>query len=263
MTALHHVYVTAHGEWTNSAWVGEYAQIGIRLGVENEGSSPAKGSVFTPYSGHGDVVSASGTTTGAHGTLSNTWTARLGASGSEENADGAWQTDLAEDVWAFLNSAKFYQSDGFRWTHVRIAPILADGKYGMPASVYTFSAALVGGRSGSFLPPEVALACSFRAAVIGRKGRGRFYFPAISTQYVDTSGMADSTMRTALLGFITTLVTNLENAPGTEVFSPLLMVTSAGASTAVRPAEARIGNHYDVQRRRQAQIAETYAVATL
>jgi hypothetical protein len=75
--------------------------------------------------------------------------------------------------------------------------------------------------------------------------------------------MADSTMRTALLGYITTLVTNLENSPGTEVMTPLLMVTSAGAATAVRPQEARIGNHYDVQRRRQAQIKETYAVASL
>lgn len=263
MPALHHVYVTAHGEWTNTTWSGEFAQIGMRLAIENEGELPPKGGFFVPFSGHGDVGSTSGSTSGTHGTLAQAWTARLGAAGSSENADGAWQTDLAEDVWTFLNAAKFYQSDGFRWTHVRIAPLLADGKYGAPASVYTFTAPLVGSRSGSFLPPEVALACSFRANVIGRKGRGRFYFPAISTQYCDANGLADSTMRTALLGYVQTLVTNLENAPGTEVMTPLLMVTSAGSANAVRPSESRIGSHWDVQRRRQAQVKETYTIGAL
>jgi hypothetical protein len=70
-------------------------------------------------------------------------------------------------------------------------------------------------------------------------------------------------MRTALLAQTVTLVTDLENAPGAENFSPLLMVTSAGAATAVRPSEARIGDHWDVQRRRQAQIKENYATSAL
>jgi hypothetical protein len=47
------------------------------------------------------------------------------------------------------------------------------------------------------------------------------------------------------------------------VFSPLVIVTSAGNATAVRPSQVRVGNHIDVQRRRQAQVKETYAAAAL
>jgi hypothetical protein len=58
-------------------------------------------------------------------------------------------------------------------------------------------------------------------------------------------------------------VTNLEDAPGTEEYGPLVMVTSSGSSTGVRPAEIRVGNHWDAQRRRQHQVPEVYTIQAL
>lgn len=264
MTALQHVYVTAHGLFTDSAWSGETAQIGVRLAIAAEGAEPAKGSIFTIDATNGDVVADSGTQAGTHGTLTRTWTARLGDTGSLENADAAWQIDLAEDFWTFLTAIKNDIAAGFRFTHVKIAPILADGKYGAPAAMYQFTTAVVGNAGAEYpLPPEVAVAVSFRAPVLGRRGRGRFYIPGLRIGAVDASGSVSAGVRTALSNAAATLVTNLENAPGTEIMTPVLMVTSAGSASAVRPSMIRVGSHFDVQRRRQHQVPETYTQVTL
>ena len=264
MAKLHHVYVTAHGEYTTSAWVGEYAQIGIRLAVEPEASLPSKGSIFTPFANHGDVALDSGTQAGTNGTLTKTWTARIGDTGSLENADGAWQADLGDDMWTFLNSVKALQSNVFRWTHVKVSPILATGKYGAPAATYQFTSPLVGAVTGNATPPELAVAVSLRAGILGRRGRGRMYIPALAVTTISgTDGTLVSANATTLATALKTLVTNFEDAPGTEVMTPLVMVTSAGSAEGVRPSQVRVGNHFDVQRRRQAQIKETYTTQAL
>ena len=166
MPALHHVYLTCHGEYTVGAWTGEKAQIGLRIGVEQEAALPAKGGLFTPYGGHGDIVADSGSQSGTNGTLAKSWSARIGTVGSRENADGPWQVDLAEDAYAFLNTIKGYQNNGFRWTGVKVAPILSTGKYGAPGAVYTFTTPIAGTTVTSCTPPELAVAASLRAAVL-------------------------------------------------------------------------------------------------
>ena len=184
--------------------------------------------------------------------------------GSTDNADAAWQADLGDDFWTFLNSVKQYEVSSFRCSHVKIAPILTDGKYGGPAAVYQFTSPLVGSSAGG-LPPENAIACTFRAPIVGRRGRGRFYLPAFSSvsTVLDTDGTVKSSYRTTLAGYLTTLIGNLENGPGTPVYEPMLAVLSAGSSTAVRPAQVRVGSHWDVQRRRQHQVVEEYTSVDL
>jgi hypothetical protein len=174
------------------------------------------------------------------------------------------QADLADDFWTFLNASKALVGIYFRWTHVKIAPILADGSYGAPSAVYTFTTPLVGTGTGVMMPPEVAIACSFRAAIIGRRGRGRFYMPALSvTNCSDNTGVVKSTTRTNLVGYLSTLVANLEDKPGVEDWGPIVSVMSAGSATAVRPSQVRVGSHFDAQRRRQHQVPEDYTSAAL
>lgn len=263
MAELQHVYVTAHGEHTSGHWVGEKAQIGVRLAITPVTAEPAKGTTFT-LALNGDVDVDSGTYAGTNGTLNRTWTARLGILGSSDNADAAWQADLADDMWTFLNSVKAYMFVNFKWTHVKIAPILADGSYGAPAAIYQFTTPLAGTATG-MLPPEVACAITFRAPVVGRRGRGRFYLPALSNSgtMADNYGILPSAAATALVSAAGTLVTNLENSPGTPDYEATFAVMSAGSSTAVRPSQVRVGNHLDAQRRRQHQVAEGYTSADL
>jgi len=263
MANLHHIYVTAHGEYTTAAWLGEKGQIGIRLPITHGASEPAKGSVFTPVE-NGSVDIDSGTQAGTNGTLTRTWTARLGPIGNPDNADAAMQADLGDDFWTFLNTIKAYHSNYWRWTHVKIAPILADGSYGAPSAVYTFTSPLTGTGATPSSPPEVALAVSLRAGIIGRRGRGRMYLPALSsTATLSGDGTVQSACATALVSATQTLVTNLENMPGTEEYGPMVAVMSAGSATAVRPSQVRVGNHFDAQRRRQHQVVESYTSGNL
>lgn len=265
MGKLQHIYVTAHGEFTSAPWLGEFGQIGLRMTVEPALEEPARGSVYTPYADHGDITLKNESSVGTHGTLLQSWEARLGPVGSLDNADAAFQKDLAEDFWTFLDTIRQWQHAQWRWTHIKIAGVQSDGKSATGSSVYNFSAPVVGVQTGAFaLPPEVALAVSLRAGILGRRGRGRMYIPALATPMVDmttgvTSGTNGPTMATALK----TLVTNLEDAPGIENYGPVVCVMSAGSLTAVRPTEARVGTHLDVQRRRQAQTKEGYYASAL
>lgn len=263
MTALQHVYVTAHGQFTAGAWVGEKAQIGVRLAIVNEASLPAKGTQFV-IGEHGDFAVDTGTTAGTNGILTRAWTARLGPVGSTENADAAWQVDLAEDMRTFLNAIKGYVSSSFSWTHMKIAGVDSAGAYSEYGSAtYNLTTALAGTGSGQ-LPPEVALAVTMRAPVTSRRGRGRFYIPALANNTIIASdGTVNGTPASTILTALQTLVNDLENAPGTEQMSPLVMVTSAGQSTAYRPSQLRVGNHFDAQRRRQHQVTETYTQVNL
>lgn len=265
MAAVQHVYLTAHGEWTAAEWVGEKAQIGFRMAFAEVGDAPAKGSIFTPMA-NGDVANLTGTTSGTNGTLTNTFTFRVGATGSTENFDGSWQVNAAEDFWTFLNAIKGLISTTFRWTHIKIAPVLADGKYGAPSAVYTFTSPLAGTASTSnpTLPPEVAIALSLRAPVLGRRGRGRMYIPGLTSAALQINGILTTAANSTLRSSMATLVSTVQDlGTATENHQGIVVVTSAGQSTAVRPSEVRVGSHLDVQKRRQDQVSEVYSSTAL
>ena len=260
MVALQHVYLTAHGTYTTSEWADETAQIGFRLPFGTILSMPEKGSEFTPLS-NGDVVQDSGQTAGTHGTLTRTWTARVGPIGSPENMNATEQIDMCEDFWTFLNAIKAYNHNMWKWTHFKIAGVAQDGSYVRPAAVYTLSSPITGTSSTSLIP-QAAIAMSLRAPVIGRKGRGRIYLPGVAATCL-TNQVLNSGTISALNTALGTLVTNLQNMVGWSLYSPIVSVMSAGSATAHRPSEIRIGNHMDIQRRRVAQSPETYTSVAL
>lgn len=264
MAALQHVYLTAHGEWTSATWQGEQGQIGLRVAFSTADPEPAKGSIFTPL-GNGDVDTDGGTSAGTNGTLTRTWKARVGPIGSTTNMDDANQIDMAEDFRTYLSGLLSAQDADWRWTHVKLAPILADGKYGAPAATYQFTTPLVGSASASLncAPPELSVAVSLRAPIIGRRGRGRVYIPGLSTAAIGANGTYNTGYNPGLLTGMQTLIGDLEDFPGVEDFTPIVCVMSAGSATAVRPTEVRVGNHLDVQRRRQHQVRETYTSLAL
>jgi len=262
MANLQHIYVTAHGAYTTAAWAGESAQFGLRLAICEGAAEPAKGTTFE-LGESGEVVVDSGTQAGTNGTLQRFWSARLGPIASTDNADAAMQADLGDDIWTFLNAVKAYIDADFSWTHVKIAPIAADGSYAGPSAIYQFTAPLVGTAAGSALPPEVALAVTLRAPIIGRRGRGRIYLPGLGTTVLAADGTTNPATASAVKNAMVTLVTNLQDMPGTEDYGPIVCVTSAGQATAVRPSEVRVGSHLDAQRRRQHQATETYSSAAL
>jgi len=141
---------------------------------------------------------------------------------------------------------------------------LAVGDDGPGGSVDSSLAPQPGTRSGTGSPVSMSTIVRKVTNDIGRRGRGRFYVPALSLAQIDgAGGTVVSAGAIALRDAAATLVANLENLPGTEEYSTLVAVMSAGSATAVRPSEVRVGNLWDVQKRRQDQALETYSSVAL
>lgn len=256
MGAMQHVYITAHGEFSNASWSDEKAQFGVRVVFAEAESAPLMGEIFVPQT-NGDAVSDFGTQTGTHGTLTKTWKARIGAVGSVENCNATTQIDFAEDVWTFLNSLTAYQWSGWRWTHVKIAAIDAAGATVGSGATYTFTTPLAGQRTNP-MTPQAALALTLRANIVGRKGRGRIFLPGLARDLMDANALVDSTSRTALRASFKSYIDNVQNMAGLTQHLPIVVVMSAGAAQAVRPAEIRIGDRFDTIKSRRAQVTEVY-----
>lgn len=261
MGNLHHAYVTAHGSYSTGSWLGESAQIGLRLPYSLVVGAPDAGAIWTPAVG-GTIEADFGSETGTHGTLSKTFTARIGAPGSVENLDAGAQIDMAEDVWTFLNTIRAQQYSAFRWTHVKISAVDEDGAVPVASSIYTFTAALAGTASTA-LPPQVAMALSLRANLVGRRGRGRVYIPALAASILSSDGTISATPANNLRAAFKDLVDDLQSAPGLENYIPIVSVMSADSATAVRPVEIRTGNRLDTIQSRRRQVAETYNTTAL
>lgn len=256
MAGCGHFYVTAHGEMTG-AWAGETAQVGLRILVRNIGS-PSGPIVAVPDLGDVEQVYNDFSTTNFN--VVQTFKVNLPGGPLDETL---WMEDIAEDFRTWMNAVRTYQSTLFRWTHVKIAPIeRGTGKYLAPSSILTLKSPIVGATATS-MPPEVSVACSMRAGIVGKRGRGRIYLPFPPTNAASADGKVGSAIRTSLATALHTLIKDLEDGPGLDTNKTNVVVMSAPNTTAVIPSEVRVGDHFDVQRRRQHQVTEVYTLQSL
>lgn len=256
MAGVGHLYITMHGSFTGT-WTGETAQCGLRLLVRPAGLNDGP---VVPVHDNGSVQQIYNDYSLTQWDVTQTFDMQWGGvpASTSEMCD-----DIAADVRAFWIAVQGQYSNNFRWTHLKIAPIeRGTGKYLAPSSTYTAKTPLVGSGTPP-MPPEVSTALSMRAGIVGKRGRGRIYWPAPSTGMLDGSGKVAAASRTTLANSFVTLIENLNNVPGVEPFRTQVAVMSAANVTAVLPAEVRVGDHFDVQRRRQHQVDETYTVASL
>lgn len=262
MTAMQHLYVTAHGIYYQGPYEGEAAQIGFRFAFVPTATSPVAGETFT-IPENGDAVPEFGTQAGTAGTLNKTWTARVGQAGSIENWGATEQAAMGDIVHTLLTALKAYQNNNFRWLEVKQAPIDTLGKTIGTASTYAFTTALQGVGTSS-LPAQTALAVSSRANIVGRTGRGRFYVPALSDSLLASDGSVGGTPGNTILTATKTFIDSAQGViGGLSLYRGLYMVTSGGKATGVRPVEIRVGNLMDTIRSRRAQVEESYTVQTL
>lgn len=262
MTAMQHLYLTAQGSYVTGPYVGEAAQVGFRFAFAPVASSPVMGETFEMQE-NGDAVPDFGTQAGSTGTLTKTWTARLGAPGSLENWGGVEQAAAGDLVHALVTALQPLQNVNFKWESVKQAPISTLGKTIGTASTFTFTTPVAGGSTAA-LPAQSALAISSRANIVGRSGRGRFYVPALTTQLLDSTGEVDSVKATNALTATKTFIDGMQGIiGGLSVQRSIYSITSAGKATAVRPVELRIGHLVDTIRSRRAQVEEEYATLAL
>jgi hypothetical protein len=107
------------------------------------------------------------------------------------------------------------------------------------------------------------MAVTMRANIVGRRGRGRIYLPALSQSIITSNAIIASSAANTIRASFKTLIDDLQNMPGFTTYLPIVSVMSAGASVAVRPVEVRTGSRIDTVKSRRAQVDETYTSTAL
>lgn len=257
------MYVSMHFDYSvASGWAGETAQIGLRLGMVPTIGAPDMGALFTlPVAS--SVSGATEQGSDANWNYSCNWSAHWGENPTEATIDLTQQADMAADCLTFWNAIKTACNTGVRFVGVKLAPIQPDGTYSYGASEWRLKTP-IGGIVSTGMPPETALAVSMIADVIGRRGRGRMFLPGLATTACTSYGKVGGGTITTVGAATKTLIDNLQNLSGVpQGYFPLVSVCSNNDTTAIRPQTVRVGNHFDVQRRRQHQVAENMTYTSL
>ena len=177
------------------------------------------------------------------------------------------QADLDDMVAAM---ADLLVVSGGRWadysqiTAIKVAAIGTDGHYLVDPLVDEFTGGPEGVTIGN--PAQCTTVLSLRSGfTIGGGNFGRMFLPHFYMSGLTNSPFTDSTqaqgLATAGATFVNA-VTDAMNANVTATIFPAIMSrTGAGSSKGI--TEVRVGNVTDTQRRRRAQLAETYFTATL
>ena len=253
-----HVQVTAIWD-TTGAWAGEMAQCSWRLAMVPKDMIPVKGQQFTPsVSNFSAAVAETGEDTNYR--WARQWRAEWGADSWGHEMDLA----IATAVGTYMSSSQSFISPYYRLNTIKTSLIKPDGRSAYGSNVYQRKSPIAGTSTVS-TPPELSVATSLRAPVLGRRGRGRWYLPgAAFNATAATEGKVSSAFRDNLCTWGKALVGAFEAAGGAHVdFVPIVAIGSATSATFYRPSQIRAGDHYDVQRRRQHQVAEVYTTQSL
>jgi hypothetical protein len=121
-----------------------------------------------------------------------------------------------------------------------------------------FGATAAGTNTGFPLPPEVALVASLKTGLPGRSKRGRLYTGGFSSPALASGGLVLLSVQTAIANGLRVFGTALKMQDSTAIDQMNWVVLSRALTQVNKITEIRVGNVWDVQRRRQNGIAETF-----
>jgi len=189
-------------------------------------------------------------------------------------ASGAWAGAAAtlaeldegnlEEMGGFLVSA--YGVSGGRWADysslaaVKAAAIGTDGHYVAEPLLWIDDDPTSGTVIGN--PIQVTTVASLRSgATLGTGNYGRMYLPHFYMSQLTANPHADSTQIAGLALAVADFISACTEEINTVVTAPLYpaIMSQAGSGSAKEITEVRVGNVNDTQRRRRAQLIETYA----
>lgn len=190
------------------------------------------------------------------------WSINLRLCGSLTTAADPEENDALAAVissWFTGSPMDTITHSGIRLVGFKHNAIGSNGRFETPEepNTYTYTTP-VAGYAGNTpnLPPQVALVVSLMTPKVGKSYRGRVYLPCGGGLVQNRFFVASSTPGTiaaAFADFIDGINTVTESANGTKVS----IVSSKGFYTPV--TGVRVGNVYDVQRRRAKGLYQTYS----
>lgn len=251
-----HAYVTAQGEWSSGTrFAGEIAQVGFRVAVWNGGTNIEVDDLLPV--GPLETVYQTGEDTNYRWSVAWQGASSSGLPGGERAFGADEQLELADllvqnclSAWAPSMAA------GFLWKTIKVAPIHSSGKYATGASVFELKND-VGGGASQVAPPELAVAVTMRTPILGRRGRGRVFVPAIGRDQIANTGTVLDVASTRFATGVGDFIGLVKSQMGSD-YLYRVVVTSAASDKYVLPQTVSVGDLFDVQRRRQAQVDEVY-----
>ena len=249
-----HVYAVLEGAWVDSSpWDGEIAQCGLRVAAWPSPTSPDPMAALP--------IRTCELATETHDeTVFSVFQGFAGTDGGLGTP--AWtypdQLALATAIYDFMNAIKARVASKFAWGRIKLSPIGPDGLNAAGPTVFSLKTPFVGTDSGQQLPPQNSVALSFVRRIPGRRGRGRMFIPAVGVGALTTDGLVGSTPNGVYRNAGKGLDTAIKAMGGGTDWEYRLVVTSAASANYVMPAEVRVGNIVDTQRRRRNAIRETF-----
>ena len=122
--------------------------------------------------------------------------------------------------------------------------------------------AATSGSGGPVLPPQCSVVVTLLTDRPGRTGKGRIFLPALGSA-ASTIGRIGVTQRTSILNGVAALITGINSdlAGGATGDTARIAVQSQAGLVASDVVAVRVGDVFDTQRRRRADLVENYAVA--
>lgn len=268
MAGEKHLYVVAGGGYEDTGLGEEQWQVGLRF-IGKPGDAPDPLGAF-PDSW--DVVAANTARVETNWRIDGNWTVEGGVNDLDV---GDWLNDqLAPAFTDWLNNNLIHNI--VRMDYIKVYPIAAPLGLVIPAPPYATgtpmtltwtSANVVGGGSSSALPLQAALVASHRTSQIGRRGRGRMFYPVVSSSVMSsTAGSRGRASAATISAAVTAHVKLLEDCQvdgSTSGFWVCPVVTGAPWENYAMIDQVQIGDIIDTQRRRRNSLTETRTSGTV
>ncbi len=191
------------------------------------------------------------------GEVASCTVAWINDTGSPLGIGSAVADAFASEALSFWTTIKPKYSPSVKFKGSRLALVGVDNKTIQTAE--RTIAEVPGTGNNTTLPTEVACVVSLRTAVYSRRTRGRIYLPPMSTVQCAISGRVLPATTTDIAIAASAYLSSFTVVA--ETFSSV--VASATGSTLTEVNETRVGDVFDVQRRRRDAIAEVYAVSAV
>lgn len=183
---------------------------------------------------------------------------------------GSVPTQTAVDDWtdavAALNSGGVIPSSlaGRMDGKVKITKVRGEyyGTAGtlLVVSEHVFTSPVTTG-TGNGLPPQCAVVTSLLTGIVGRRTRGRLYWPLLGVGTTAPDGRLDPSVASSIATQTAAWLQAVEGAWTPESIRSCVVSKASGTDTAV--TSVRVGDVIDTQRRRRNKEIENYSSAPL
>lgn len=234
------------GSHPSGVFSGEIWQTGISM-VEEDSGGLSPGAIKAAC-GVVDAVSDGGVSTEGGWQVDWAWrgTEKFTRANCVSHADAAL---------AFFNSVKGLVPTDSRLDQVRITAFTADGHAVNGANVFQLATPVAGtAASTGQQPAQMCVVASLLTGARGAAGRGRMFLPL--NGIAESSGALGTTAKNTTGNSVKSLVEAI------RAVGPLAAVVNKTPVTYSDINDVQVGNYFDVQRRRENAITETYTSYT-